>query len=506
MVRSVSRLGFPVAALYSGVFWTLAGCSFGDVTPSEETAPSADELRKNRGRAGARAHGHGKGHGHGHHGDCDHEPPAGSGAASSTGGMAGSGTAGTSPGTGGSGGMAGIPGSGGSGIAGSPGGSAGTGGLPDPGVCGNAIHEWDEECDFGDSEDGDGCSAACTIEIGYTCGFDGCHLVVCGDGLQDWYPLGNGEYGYEGCDDGNAVGGDGCSATCDAVEVGFVCWTPGEPCREVQCGDGFQDGYLVPDDPGSSGAGGSVGTAGTGMGGSAGAAGGGTYFFEACDDGNQVDGDGCTASCDVEEGYLCEVPGTPCREPRCGDGFQDFIWTPGGGTGGSSGGFAGTAGTGGGSGIYESCDDGNVASGDGCTSDCNIEDGYICSMPGTPCRVPTCGDGFVDFIPNPGGCGGGEGGASSGTSGSGGTFTAGTAGTGGGGWCGTYEQCDDGNTTESDGCSASCSQEDGYVCYEPGAPCTVPVCGDGLVEWPAEECDDANTDPNDGCDDCRGVW
>lgn len=37
---------------------------------------------------------------------------------------------------------------------------------------------------------------------------------ICGDGLR---------LGAEVCDDGNAAAGDGCSATCDAVEAGFAC-------------------------------------------------------------------------------------------------------------------------------------------------------------------------------------------------------------------------------------------------------------------------------------------
>ena len=45
------------------------------------------------------------------------------------------------------------------------------------------------------------------------------------------------------------------------------------------------------------------------------------------------------------------------------------------------------------------------------------------------------------------------------------------------------EQCDDGNTTANDGCSATCTNE---------------VCGNGLLEW-NEQCDDGNTTANDGC-------
>jgi cysteine-rich repeat protein len=62
---------------------------------------------------------------------------------------------------------------------------------------------------------------------------------------------------------------------------------------------------------------------------------------EECDDGNLVDGDGCSSTCQ--------------REPKCGDGFVD---------------------------APEQCDDGNLIDGDGCSSTCQSE--------------PQCGDGRVD--------------------------------------------------------------------------------------------------------------
>src|SRR5437763_10981184 len=42
----------------------------------------------------------------------------------------------------------------------------------------------------------------------------------------------------EGCDDHNTKSGDGCSSTC-AVEDGWTCPTPGEPCFHIStgCGD-----------------------------------------------------------------------------------------------------------------------------------------------------------------------------------------------------------------------------------------------------------------------------
>ncbi len=116
---------------------------------------------------------------------------------------------------------------------------------------------------------------------------------------------------------------------------------------------------------------------------------------ESCDDGNLLDGDGCSALCAIE------------LAPVCGDGLVE----------GS-----------------ESCDDGNLLDGDGCSALCAIE------------LAPVCGDGLVEGS----------------------------------------ESCDDGNLLDGDGCSALCAIE------------LAPVCGDGLVEG-SESCDDGNLLDGDGC-------
>ena len=158
---------------------------------------------------------------------------------------------------------------------------------------------------------------------------------------------------------------------------------------------------------------------------------------EECDDGNNVDGDGCAADCTIEppvpfcgdgnvdSGEECDDGNTDdgdgcaadCTlEPFCGDGVLD---------------------------LGEQCDDGNTIDGDGCSSECTIE------VP-----VPFCGDGNVDV----------------------------------------GEQCDDGNTIDGDGCSSNCTVE------VPTCPLcrTCAVCGNGIVETP-ETCDDGNTASGDGC-------
>jgi len=69
------------------------------------------------------------------------------------------------------------------------------------GACGDGVLQAGEECDDGNTADGDGCSATCTTEA---------VAGVCGDGT-----LNTGEE----CDDGNTTDGDGCSATCTTETI-----------------------------------------------------------------------------------------------------------------------------------------------------------------------------------------------------------------------------------------------------------------------------------------------
>jgi MYXO-CTERM domain-containing protein len=67
------------------------------------------------------------------------------------------------------------------------------------------------------------------------------------------------------------------------------------------------------------------------------------------------------------------------------------------------------------------------------------------------------------------------------------------------------EACDDGNTSDGDGCSARCDVEPGWACFEPdGAASTCErTCGDGLVQAPGEECDDGDANSDTEVDACR---
>jgi cysteine-rich repeat protein len=117
----------------------------------------------------------------------------------------------------------------------------------------------------------------------------------------------------------------------------------------------------------------------------------------------------------------------------------------------------------------EQCDDGNTASGDGCSASCQVE------------RVPACGDAILDAGEQ---CDDGNL-----TSGDGCRANCTRE------LCGdairdASEQCDDGNTANGDGCSASCRVE------------RVPACGDAILDA-GEQCDDGNLTSGDGCrSDC----
>lgn len=171
-------------------------------------------------------------------------------------------------------------------------------------ICGNSQIEPLEQCDDGihngemcDSVIGGSCtycSLTCTIET------VGPPDSVCGNGLIT---------GAETCDDRNTDSGDGCSSLC-AVEDGYTC-----EYQDMMCppGGGACTGgrsYCTPDGTTAGGGGGSIGGGGDlgGNGGSIGGGGGDSVCgngiiesSEQCDDQNTNSGDGCSNMCQTED-------------------------------------------------------------------------------------------------------------------------------------------------------------------------------------------------------------
>ncbi|MGV3619708.1 MAG: DUF4215 domain-containing protein, partial [Archangium sp.] len=174
----------------------------------------------------------------------------------------------------------------------------------------------------------------------------------------------------------------------------------------------------------------------------------------------------------------CQTPGSGGGNAGGGDGSDAGTGggsatgggaASGGGSAGGAGGSGGSGGAGGGGVQHvcgdgnrsgpEVCDDRNAMSGDGCSSTCQVEPGWVCTTVGVACVAERCGDGFI-------------------------------AG---------FEECDDGDTQGGDGCSAGCAIEEGWACATPGMDCTRTLCGNTVTEG-IEQCDDGNHDLGDGCD------
>ena len=142
--------------------------------------------------------------------------------------------------------------------------------------CGDGVLQADESCDDGNSLDGDGCSAFCTVEGGWTCtGEPSVCTLKCGNGALD---------AGETCDDGDTADGDGCSSTLPGRERLRAARGAPSVCTP-NCGNG-----VARDRQG-----------------------------EACDDGDDDDGDGCSSTCQVEAGYNCTGEPSVCTFV-CGNG------------------------------------------------------------------------------------------------------------------------------------------------------------------------------------------
>ncbi|CAD8156620.1 unnamed protein product [Paramecium pentaurelia] len=313
-------------------------------------------------------------------------------------------------------------------------------------VCGDGIVTIDEDCDDQNSIKYDGCHE-CKFECDKNCQFcefgkcifcqngfylqDGCFqcqyacqqqcqtciygsCILCNE-EEGWHLTSQGDCqtvcgdnivsGIEQCDDGNEINYDGCYL------CNFICQDACTKCVNGQCYECNTPGWRLED-----------------------------YFcweicgdalkvgIEECDDGNDVPYDGCY-QCKTQ----CEEACTICSDGQC----QECVygWTinekhrceticgdkyivP----------------------IYEDCDDGNLLPYDGCyncsyqcvqhCTDCRKDICYECNTSGwtydsqTQLCIPICGDGEING----------------------------------------YEQCDDGNKIENDGCSNLCEYQCHFAC------------------------------------------
>ncbi|MBI4126665.1 MAG: DUF4215 domain-containing protein [Deltaproteobacteria bacterium] len=326
--------------------------------------------------------------------------------------------------------------------------------------CGDSIRGLDEECDFG-GVDTTTCNANCTYvacrdgyfnEVAEQCERDfdttgscddDCTVTVCGDGLVN-------DRAGETCDDNNNV-----TESCAYGER--TCEVCASNCQEGLgitsfCGDGDENGS-----------------------------------DEQCDDGNLVDTDACTNTCQdarcgdgfVGPGEACDdgnevntdMCTNACQSPRCGDGFIQ------------SG---------------EACDDGDAVNSDTSANTCR-----------STCRLPSCGDGVTDEGE---GCDDGNIDDSDAC-----LRTCVSATCGDGAVQSATEQCDNGtgiSATAANACRLACVRafcgdgivDDGEACDDgnnvDGDVCTnacqVARCGDGIL-GPNEACDDANVVDTDAC-------
>lgn len=80
-----------------------------------------------------------------------------------------------------------------------------------------------EDCDDGNTNNGDGCASDCTVEVNYTCdgdfGSSSYCYSTCGNSIREDVPI---VETAEECDDGNTTGGDGCDSSC-MIEDDFGC-------------------------------------------------------------------------------------------------------------------------------------------------------------------------------------------------------------------------------------------------------------------------------------------
>ncbi|CAI2384187.1 unnamed protein product [Moneuplotes crassus] len=294
-------------------------------------------------------------------------------------------------------------------------------------ICGDGIVTPSEACDDANTSDNDGCSANCqAIEYNHICVYnsgipkhecqscgifgyqndakDSCipcsrgfrHVPsnpnacteYCGDGIQT-----SGEV----CDDGNAINGDGCSGDCKAIEYNHICVYDSSAAKDqctscgifaypntekdncISCSSGFRHLPSRPDT--------CTEYCSDGI----------QTSNEMCDDGNTIDGDGCSSDCKtIETNHICvydsilskdvcsaclqtEVPNSDKNEcVFCKTGYKYKEGTQNKCVNICGDGLIVTG---------ESCDDANTLSSDGCNNQCQIEEYYNCTGEPSVCEI-----------------------------------------------------------------------------------------------------------------------
>lgn len=260
-----------------------------------------------------------------------------------------------------------------------------------------------------DCDDGNACTTdVCQAAVCSNTPIPDCMSPVCGDGIVQ---------AGEACDDGNVVSGDGCNSSCQSEGCNSAVDCPGmdtdcqfRTCSAGVCGFSFSAAGTV---TASQTAGDCKQTICDGTGNVVNAS---NNADLPADDGNQCTTEVCIAgnpnsqnlpygtACSQSGGVICDGSGTCISNAVCGDGITQ---------------------------AGESCDDGNLTNGDGCSAVCTVQSGYTCTGSPSVCNS-LCGDGVVT---------------------------------------GT-ESCDDANNTPGDGCSATCSVESGFTCIGSPSACT----------------------------------
>jgi cysteine-rich repeat protein len=217
-------------------------------------------------------------------------------------------------------------------------------------VCGDGFDFGEFECDDGNEYDADGCSSSCEVEDNYECyggttgQADTCY-DICGDG----YDMGPNE-----CDDGDLTSVDGCKSDC-TIRAGWACvegdHTTASSCYEI-CGDNYH------------------------------------YFYDVgsmeCDDGNNNDYDGCDSTCGREVGFTCTSTWTTDATSSIDSGYDTVsdcteICQDGMNFNDNS----------------DYCDTDTSAGTDGCTSSCDVVEGWYCGFGGYTTQdkcYEICGD------------------------------------------------------------------------------------------------------------------